>query len=512
MNALNEPTNALLTAAIYLRISADNDDKTPKVEEQHERICTQLVPGTYEVVAVLKDPGVSAWAGSDKPRHDWERLKQLVRERRVTTILFDRQDRLSRDDAETWEFMALCKRNAVRWHAVEGGQLDFANRADAMRAFWEGSEANAYSDKISQNTRRKYKTDREKGLPYAHGPRPFGRETDHMTERPPEGDLIRLARDMLLNEGMSLFAVMKSWQAADSTTPRGNAWTASAVRHAMRKWSNAAVPSYMDEPLDSVQAHPAWTPIISRQDAEEIRALLALRSRPGTGVTTLCGGIIRCRCGAPMLGGGWQGRNSGQRIYRCSFYGDNKINITNTKGQHSTVARHLADRAAREAVVDTYFIKPRASTAATGEAARLADMQTELTKIQEKIERLLDLHLEGELSKPMFRGKNLALAAREAELVEAIAQMAAASANARMLTKTRRALFSRRTLPLSAAVEVKRELGDIFDALELEDQRALLAATARVMVGAGQGMSRFTITGDGLPADNESIYSNAEEE
>ncbi|WP_375490696.1 recombinase family protein [uncultured Jatrophihabitans sp.] len=505
---MNTHTNTQPQALLYARISV-TDQRTPKVANQLSDLRALATREGYANACEYRDDGIAA----SKPdlRDDFNRLMADLPKHPGAVILATEEARLARNMQEKLALQVLCAEHGITWHTVRDGKVNPSEAAGEFMALIRGAVDTLESKRKGERQRARAAHDRAQGLPYRNSPRPFGREDDHVTERRAEADLIRLARDMLLRDGKSLFAVMTAWQKAGSTTPKGNAWTAASVRHAMRKWSNAAVPTYGDEPLPDVQAHPSWTPIISRDDAEEIRALLALRSRPGTGVTTLCGGIIRCRCGAPMVGGGWQGRNSGRRIYRCSFYTDNKINLTNSKGQHSTVARHLADHAAREAVITTYLFRPSASNAASGEAARLADMQTELTDVQAKIGNLLDLHLEGELSKAIFQSRKAPLATREAELAERISQMAAASANARMLTKTRRALFSRRTLPLSAAAEVKRELGDIFDGMGLEDQRALLAATAHVVVGAGQGMSRFTVTGEGLPTEDDDSYSNAQE-
>jgi DNA invertase Pin-like site-specific DNA recombinase len=485
-------------AVVYARYSANTKNKDDSVAAQLERI--DKVAGSYNIVGTFKEPGKSAWSG--KPRPEWIALTKQIAAGEVRWILFDRIDRLNRNNPEAYEFMALCQRQGVKWCAVRDNKtFDLADPMQLMMATWEAIQGAEYSNSLSKATKAGNLRRRNAGEPMRQGHRPYGRNDDRMTMNKAEAKFIRLGRDMLLGRGRpaaSLFTVLTEWQRLGAVTTQGKQWTGRGVFNTMTKWSNAAVPNHLDLPLDDVAPDPKWKPIISREDVEEIRALFASRARPrGTGVTTLCGGLIYCRCGQPMVGGGWQGRTN-NRIYRCNAYTDNRVNIEGTHGEHSSIARHIVDAAVRERLITIYLVAPEWSGAQAGEEGNLAKLSDDARQVRAQKQQLLDLHLEGSLSKVEYQTKKAQLDSRDAEIESATTKLAAESAHARMLVSSLeriRDVLGEESLGDDAAVgralsEFTR-LEDAFDSLSLEDKRLLIKSTLHVTVNAGRGKQRL---------------------
>lgn len=237
----------------------------------------------------------------------------------------------------------------------------------------------------------------------------------------------------------------------------------------------------------------SWEAICTPDELSAVRSILAVPvvESAGKPPTTLLSGIARCVCGEVMHAHG----QNWARVYRCSTH-DATFGKTKLGEPHTAIKIEILDGMARAAVISSYFLNP-AKTADT-EAHTLAQLVENLEQARIKADKLLDLYLADELTKAAYTKKNDQLQNRIAQVEAAIAQKARSSAHAQMMTTTRAKLFQGHTVALSDAVKAKKELGEVFDALSIDDRRKLVAATVKLTVLPGRGEKRVAITGEGL--------------
>src|SRR5689334_2773591 len=108
-------------AGIYARISNDPDDDRLGVTRQVED-CERLAAAKgWPILDRYVDDDKSAWSG--KPRPQYRRMLDDLRDGRIDAVLVWHPDRLHRRPIELEEFVEVCKRASVDDVAYVGGEL-----------------------------------------------------------------------------------------------------------------------------------------------------------------------------------------------------------------------------------------------------------------------------------------------------------------------------------------------------------------------------------------------------
>jgi hypothetical protein len=426
--------------------------------------------------------------------------------------VFDRQDRLARDQMETLSLIVDCARAGIKWHSVDEGLLDLSNPMHLLMTIFRGGEAEGYSRKISENQKRSNATKRAKGLP-ASGPRPFGFEKGGIEHQPEEAALIKLGTEMIL-AGKTKYEVLLKFRESGLLTARGkNEWKEATITSLLKRWRNAGWVEHLDEPFTPA----VWEPIIADdretalQMVKDIRAILSGgKSTPGEWVKPkhLASGIAECQCGRHLNAA----KDDGVNIYRC-------IELMSGKGRgtgHASIRASFVESAIIREMVRVYFDDPEIQS--TESDKELASLSRSLTAVQKKLARLKELYTDGDLTKAEYSKGKTPLQEEEAKLQQDIADLAKANAHTAMLLESRKLLAERYETydnkpaypnVTRGAFRVEDELEAAFLSLSLEDQRKLVAASLTIVVSpGGRGPSRVKVTHKAIaPARTESAVA-----
>lgn len=174
--------------------------------------------------------------------------------------------------------------------------------------------------------------------------RPFGYETDRITIRDHEAEILRDVADRLL-AGESLRSVTASINDGGARTPGGNLWQANVLRRVVMSPRIAGKVQGRDGRLKKAE----WPPILDAATYKKLVKLLGDASRnSGTTQTArvylLTGGIAHCGlCGKPLIA---RPNNDGKRGYVCSsgspYEGCGKIRINAEPFEQDVTERVLA--------------------------------------------------------------------------------------------------------------------------------------------------------------------------
>jgi site-specific DNA recombinase len=190
----------------------------------------------WGLVEFVED-GVSASKGLDRPK--WNTLLEAMTRGDIQVILASKQDRLSRDEREWFEFCGMAQLAGVEVHTVEAGNLNLQSELGMLNAGMRSIYAAYEARLISSRTKRGQETSRGKGnWPYSatfgYGPKGVVREDQRKW--------IRWAYEAVLDRGLSSKAVFDEYHANNVLTSRGNQfYSVTAVLTALR---NPALESF----------------------------------------------------------------------------------------------------------------------------------------------------------------------------------------------------------------------------------------------------------------------------
>lgn len=309
------------TAAIYCRISQDaRDEDNERASElgvkRQLQDCHELAQRMdLTVVEVYTDNDVGASTRSrKKTRPQFDAMMAAARAGRFGTVLGYSNSRLTRRPLEVESLIELHERYGVRIVTVVSGEDDLSTADGRMIARIKGSVDAGEAERTAERVARKHKELALAGKPVG-GTRPFGWEDDHATIREAEAALIRDAAKAVV-EGVPLRRIVRSWNDAGITSPRGCAWSPQTLRQLLRSPRLAGWRVYQGGIATDATGSPVrgqWEPILEQATADAVRAVLTrddTRSRkPRKGARHyFLTGILRCGvCNGPMYGNAGKG-------------------------------------------------------------------------------------------------------------------------------------------------------------------------------------------------------------
>jgi DNA invertase Pin-like site-specific DNA recombinase len=500
-------------AALYARISI-TDKKVPKVANQLANLRKLAADRGYQVVGEYSDDGISASTGEARP--DWERLLTDLDAGQFDIILATEEARLTRNNHDKTSLTLACTAARVTWETVRDGAVDPATAAGEFLSVIRGAVDTLESKRKAERQRDANATRRANGLHAIGGPRPFGWAGDRVTISKREAKLVRRGTAQIL-AGHSLHQVVQEWRASGINPPRAGAWTRMSVLMVLTRWRNAAVVSHHDEPLGEGQ----WDAIVDRASVEGVRAILLNGGGERRKAKHLCSGIAHCSCGQIMIANG----SNKESAYMCSA----RIRGRALPGvAHASVMQKLLDPMVRDAVIDSYLMKPTSGSASQAEAATLATLWARREEAQRTISQIQDdreagVYTAAEAAQRIVKWRKVA-----EEANAEITTLAAASAHAAMLVEARvsliadapegslhgayaRMLQEDNDLSREEAVdhvlrwrwsfkanaeevqEMRDALGKRFDDMPLDQQRHLVRSLVSIDVAPGRGTDRVAV-------------------
>ncbi|MFG1847804.1 recombinase family protein [Micromonospora carbonacea] len=372
---------------IYVRISDDREGRGLGVARQ-EKAGRQLhkradLGGT--ILTVLCDNDMTAYdkSGRYKPRPDYDQLCELLRERPGRRgVIAWHTDRLHRTPRELEDFIDLVEETAAPVRTVEAGPIDLTTPSGRAVARTLCAWARFESEHKSQRVRDKVREQAEAGAIYGGGPRPYGYTRVYDGEgprrkivrdeiNPEEAAIVRECARRLLS-GDTVRSVVRWLNGDGIKTSTGRPWSQQALRLMMMSGRIAGLREHHGE----VVAEAVWKPIITVEQHEQLRALLASNERsPGSRVRKhYLSGFVYCSDCA----------DKDVKMRVCPQHGKLKYKCLSDVGGCNGRVIGLADlEELIGAVVVAHLRDPRTLASL---AAREADQSVEAAALVERIE------------------------------------------------------------------------------------------------------------------------------
>lgn len=248
-------------AAVYCRISLSRFGDTVKVDDQ-ERISRELAAARGWTVAddhVFKDNSRSAWQRNRK-RAGWDSLLQAVERGEVQAIVVYHGDRLIRQPWDLEMLLRLADERGIRLASVMGDR-NLDNPDDRYILRIEAASACRESDNTSRRLKAHHARRAAAGLhrPGGRGGRAFGFETDGVTHRPAEADVIRECAARVL-AGEEMGAICRDLTARGIKTSAGNDFSHGSLKKLLMRPRVAGLFAHHGQVIGDA----AWEPILDR--------------------------------------------------------------------------------------------------------------------------------------------------------------------------------------------------------------------------------------------------------
>lgn len=324
----------MTNAAVYCRISLSQFGDTTKVDDQ-EKISRKLAADRHWTVSnqhVFKDNSVSAWQRNRK-RPGWDALLKAVEGGEIQAIVVFHGDRLIRQPWDLEMLLRLADDRGIRLASVMGDR-NLDNPDDRYILRIEAASACRESDSTSRRQKAHHARRAEQGLhrPGGRGGRAFGFETDGLTHRPAEADVIRECAARVL-AGEEMGAICRDLTERGVKTSAGNDFSHGPLKKLLLRPRLAGLFVHHGQVIGDA----AWEPILDRATWETV--CYELNERAGKYHYTtnsrryLLTNIATCgTCGHPLVNR-HNTRSESLRGYGC-------INPACTLKVHRSV-RHL---------------------------------------------------------------------------------------------------------------------------------------------------------------------------
>lgn len=483
-------------AAIYARLSAPqsgraDDENSDSITNQIADLTALAASQGYEVYDTYADDGISGYSGKTRP--DFQRMLVDVADGRVDIILARHADRLERNEAEGTILRVASIKAAVRWQYSSGQVVEPATAEGGLLARILSAISEFESQVKSERLRQHYQGQRLAGVMPA--------QKDCMGYAgfeiiPDEAELVKAAFESFMEEG-SVRAIVSRWNAAKVPLKRGGAqgWSNAHIVGILRRPRYAGLVADRDGSIiDGLVGQ--WEAIVEPPIWYATQAKLANPERrtnsKGRTPLSLAAGIATCGiCGFPLRTSTGKAWKTGEKypILLCR-------NPDRGGARHPSGAIRDLDPLIRQAVIDAFAVGPNNLFGEDHDTFAATEIYAQLADLRANRQRVLDWVEEGTLEEwegtERLQGSRVEIAA----LQERLEAVVSASAAATMLTdlragwidpETRRASFEGYT-------RLRTELGERFDALDIQRRRQLVKALISVEVGHGQGLGKYTVT------------------
>lgn len=305
-----------IRAAIYARISKDDDGKALGVQRQIEDCRRLAAAKDWRVIEPAEllyvDNDKSAYNGKDRPGYG--RLLADIDAGKIDALVVWDVDRLTRMPRELEDIIDLADKKQTALASV-GGEFDLATPSGRAHARMKGVFARLEVEQMSRRIQRKTLERAEKGIPHGFVPYGWQRVVEHDEEgrrissrdivHPVQAAAVREAIRRLL-EGESQRSIVADFNARGIPSPRGMAWEGTMLRQVVLRERNAGLRVHQKREQAKRGSKPVigrgdWEPIVDEQTYDRLLALLKGNRGPTTTARKhLLTGIAKCgRCDPP---------------------------------------------------------------------------------------------------------------------------------------------------------------------------------------------------------------------
>jgi DNA invertase Pin-like site-specific DNA recombinase len=381
--------------------STSLDDQLIQMREAAERL------GLTVVAEFVEPPSTSGYKNRGLDRPKFVDLLDFITAGQTDAVMGYKTDRLSRGGGPGWAPLLKAFESA----GVNSDRAIFTPDGPlrefelSIRAAMDKEESDKTSDRLVLVRERQAR----EGRPHSGGRRSYGWVDNTCAEQvPTEVTAIRLMVDELC-VGTGLFAIADKLNQAGYTRVSGGKWDPNTVRQTLR---NPRLAGYRQHYDTTVQG--TWEPIIEPDRWDVVQTILDgrmhKRPRADHGPSLLSGYLFCGRCGHRMIITRREVRGRIERRYACpsrSMGGCGKVRI-NADRAEAEVAKYVVGT-----LSDPAFRKSLIEEASTVEHANDGPIRQQLATLAAKEERLLEVWMDGEISREQFRVKKAELTAEQ---------------------------------------------------------------------------------------------------
>lgn len=398
---MKETLSERKTGAIYIRVSTDKQEElSPDAQLRllmdYAKTNHTDIPMEY----IFQDNGISGRKANKRPAFQQMIALAKSKEHPIDTIIVWKFSRFARNQEESIVYKSLLKKNNVDVVSVSEPLIDgpFGSLIERIIEWMD----EYYSIRLSGEVMRGMTQNAIRG--HYQSDAPIGYRSPG-NKKPPEKDpktvqIPIMMKDLLLS-GSSLLQIARKLNEQGYRTKHGNLWDARGVRYVLENPFYAGISrwNYTDrgrqlKPADEViYTKGNWEPLWDKATLEEIKKHLAMNMRKAksrdvsTAKHWLSGLLICSSCGGTLAYSGT--KNS--RGFQCWKYTKGFCNESHYIGIHpieKMVIEYLESILHSPAIVYTVI-----SSASADADSKLADLEKQLQKVENKEKRIKAAYL-----------------------------------------------------------------------------------------------------------------------
>lgn len=389
------------TGAIYIRVSTDKQEElSPDAQLRllmdYAKTNHTDIPMEY----IFQDNGISGRKANKRPAFQQMIALAKSKEHPIDTIIVWKFSRFARNQEESIVYKSLLKKNNVDVVSMSEPLIDgpFGSLIERIIEWMD----EYYSIRLSGEVMRGMTQNALRG--HYQGDAPIGYRSPG-NKKPPEKDpktiqIPIMMKDLLLS-GSSLLQIARKLNEQGYRTKHGNLWDARGVRYVLENpfYTGISRWNYTDrgrqlKPADEViYTKGNWEPLWDKATLEEIKKHLAMnmrktKSRDVSAAKHWLSGLLICStCGGTLAYSGT--KNS--RGFQCWKYTKgfcNESHYIGIRPIEKMVIEYLESVLHSPAIVYTVI-----SSASTDADSKLADLEKQLQKVENKGKRIKAAYL-----------------------------------------------------------------------------------------------------------------------
>ena len=398
---MKETLSERKTGAIYIRVSTDKQEElSPDAQLRllmdYAKTNHTDIPMEY----IFQDNGISGRKANKRPAFQQMIALAKSKEHPIDTIIVWKFSRFARNQEESIVYKSLLKKNNVDVVSVSEPLIDgpFGSLIERIIEWMD----EYYSIRLSGEVMRGMTQNALRG--HYQGDAPIGYRSPG-NKKPPEKDpktiqIPIMMKDLLLS-GSSLLQIARKLNEQGYRTKHGNLWDARGVRYVLENpfYTGISRWNYTDrgrqlKPADEViYTKGNWEPLWDKATLEEIKKHLAMnmrktKSRDVSAAKHWLSGLLICSsCGGTLAYSGT--KNS--RGFQCWKYTKgfcNESHYIGIRPIEKMVIEYLESILHSPAIVYTVI-----SSASADADSKLADLEKQLQKVENKEKRIKAAYL-----------------------------------------------------------------------------------------------------------------------
>lgn len=386
--------NKVIRVAIYIRVSTEEQVRHGySLQSQKERLTEYCNQHKYKIIGYYADEGKTA-RSKLKNRKELLRLIEDAKESKFDRIVFWRLDRWFRNIADYYKIQEVLDQHKIDWECSDeeyntttsNGRLHLNIKLSIAQ-----NESDQTSDRIKFNFANMVKNKRvivgSQGMPlgYTIG----GTEKEKRMIKDPKTE--HIAKDMLEH-------IKKSGAIRQTLLYINEKYNLTICYDSMRHYlMNTKYYGY----YRGVENY--CEPYITKEEFEEIQSIVRRNNKMNKRYDYIFSGLLKCPiCGCRLAGFTVKITNrNGKKVdykypsYRCNHTYNDKLCTYRKRMVESTIEKFLLDNIAD--ILKSKIIEIESVTSKEEKKKNI-----DITKIEQKLDRLNDLYIEGKISKDKY--------------------------------------------------------------------------------------------------------------